>query len=506
LKGGHVPTNPEVVRLNLEYFRKQAKALLKSARAGDPNALHRLRVYSPKLTQEPALHDSQLTVAREQGFSSWPRFRTFIVESNLNFQELVAAFIDAATSDSKRAEHILSAHPKIADAGFYVALVLGNHELVDRVLVDTPSLTNAKSGPQNCEPIVYSCFSRYANSRSKRATDLVETVRVLLRHGADPNTSFLADDLPNNPLPCLYAATGLNNNADLGGALLEAGADPDDNESLYHSTEHPDLTCMKLLLQHGAKPDRANALKHMLDREDAEGLQLLLDAGADPNQTNERGDTALHWAVWQGRSVKITSTLLDHGADINAQRKDGRTAYALAILAGRREVAELLKLRGTNTDLTALDQFVSTSINAGQSQVIAPPEVKKLPEYETLIPHLASVHNTEAVRALLAAGQPIDARGEHGGTALHWACWKGYADLAKLLIDQHASLDIRDRSFDAPPSGWLHHGTQNCGEPAGDYAEVARLLIAAGAPMEGCSVPTGNAEVDAVLREHKLIE
>ena len=123
-----------------------------------------------------------------------------------------------------------------------------------------------------------------------------------------------------------------------------------------------------------------------------------------------------------------------------------------------------------------------------------------------MIPHLASVHHTAAVRALLAAGLPVDARGEHGGTALHWACWKGYADLVKLLIDHHATLNIKDQAFHAPPSGWLHHGTQNCGEPGGDYAEVARLLIAAGAPMEHCSTPTGNARVDAVLREHKVIE
>ena len=501
-----MPTNPDVVRLNLEYYRKQAKALLKSVKAGDPKALHRLRVYSPKLTQDPALHDAQLTIAREQGFHSWPRFRTFIVQSHLDFQDLVAAFIEAATSDLNRAEHILSAYSKIADAGFYVALVLGDHELVERMLTEAPSLTHVKGGPQNCEPLIYTCFSRYVNLKSNRASDLVATTRVLLRHGADPNTSFLSEDLSNNPLSCLYAATGLNNNADLGLVLLDAGANPNDNESLYHSTEHPDFACMKLLLRYGAEPNRANALKHILDREDAEGLQILLDAGADPNQTNEQGDTALHWGVWRGRSVKIISALIDHGADLSAQRKDGRTAYALAILAGHREVAEFLKSRGSNTDLTALDQFVSASMNAGQNQLGAPLELKPLPEYESLIPHLTSVHNTAAVRALLAAGLPVDGRGELGGTALHWACWKGYADLARLLIDQHASLDVKDRSFNAPPSGWLHHGTRNCGEPRGDYPEIARLLIAAGAPMEGCDTPTGNAEVDAVLRKHKLIE
>jgi len=136
-------------------------------------------------------------------------------------------------------------------------------------------MAKAKSGPQNCEPLLYVCFSRY-NSKASQAGDLAETARILLRHGADPNGFFTPDDLPNNPLSCLYAATGLNNNPALGVALLEAGANPNYSESRYHSTEHRDLACVRALLRHGATPTGTNALKHMLDREDIEGLKLLL--------------------------------------------------------------------------------------------------------------------------------------------------------------------------------------------------------------------------------------
>jgi ankyrin repeat protein len=506
LKGGRMPTHSEVVRHNLEFYRKQAKALLKASKAGDSIATQRLHLDSPKLESNavPALHDAQLAVAREQGFASWPRFRAFLVESNLNFQELVSRFIDAAVSDLKRAEALLVANPKLASAGFYVGLVLGDHVLVERTISNTPALVNAKSGPQNCEPLLYVCFSRYANGKSVRSAGLVATAQALLRHGADPDASFIPEDLPDNPLSCLYAASGLNNNPALTLALLEAGANPNDGESLYHSTEHHDLACMKLLLRHGARVDGSNALKHMLDSEDSEGLKLLLDAGADPNETNEQGNTALHWAVWRGRSVKIVATLLDHGADLNVRRHDGRTAYALAIVSGQKEAAALLQSRGAKTELSALDQFVEKA--GADNPLAAPPDLNSQPGYQHLIPHLASVHNTSAVRGLLAAGLPVDARGEHGGTALHWACWKGYADLVKLLLDHHASLDIKDQEFHAPPSGWLHHGTRNCGEPGGDHAEVAQLLIAAGDPMKECNTPTGNDKVDAVLREHKLIE
>jgi hypothetical protein len=70
-----MPTNPEAVRLNLEYYRKAAKSLLQAAKSGDQNAQERVARHANKPTQSPALHQAQLTIAREQGFASWPRFR-----------------------------------------------------------------------------------------------------------------------------------------------------------------------------------------------------------------------------------------------------------------------------------------------------------------------------------------------------------------------------------------------------------------------------------------------
>ncbi len=512
-----MPTHTRAVRPNLEFYRKQAKNLLKAARSGDPIALQRLERHSPRLAeahdpggdgQTPALHDAQLAIAREQGFSSWPRFRVFMAQSALEFHGLVAAFIEAAVSDLRRAEETLRAHPALAAAGFYSALVLGDQKRVQRDLAETPSIVTAKSGPQECEPLLYVCFSRFANRHSTRAADLAQTARILIRHGADPNTCFVAKESTDSPLSCLYAATGLNNNSALALALLEAGANPNDSESLYHSTEHHDLACMKLLLAHGATPAGTNALKHILDREDIEGVRLLLAAGANPDEANNRGETALHWAVWRGRSPQCIAALLDAGADLNARRNDGRTAYALAVLSGLADVAQMLAARGATTRLTALDQFVGACAAADPSNLdglLARVPEGISPDNERLLPDLAIGHRTSAVRALLATGLPVDARGEMGGTALHWACWKGYADLVNLLLDHGASLEIEDQQFHGTPPGWFGHGVHNCDEDKGDYAQVARLLIAAGATIPPVDLPTGKTDVDAVLRQHGLI-
>ncbi len=404
---------------------------------------------------------------------------------------------------------MLEKHPELAKAGVYPALVLGDVEPVEQALREDAEFVRTKGGPLEREPLLYVCFSRFAYGGTPQADRFGGAARLLLSAGADPNASYTPEEWPDNPLSCLYGAAGLNNNRALTLALLDAGANSNDGESLYHSTEHADLACFRLLLERGASTERTNALKHMLDREELEGVKLLLAAGADPNEINERGETALHWAVWRGRSVGIIETLLDAGATLDAKRNDGRTAYALA-LQGRLEVAALLAARGASTELSALDQFIGDCERAGPQeleQLLARAPRIELPALGGhLMTELVQSHSTAAVRGLLAAGVNVNTRGEHGATALHWACWKGYGDLAKILLDHGASLTAEDTSFHGTPPGWFGHGSQNCGDPGGDYAEVARVLIAAGAKIPAVDIPTGRPDVDAVLREHGLIK
>ncbi|WP_321470241.1 ankyrin repeat domain-containing protein [uncultured Paludibaculum sp.] len=512
-----MPTNPEAPRLNLEYYRKQAKALLKQARSAEPEALQRLLRNSPDrhndVAMDPssiALHQAQLTVAREQGFPSWPKLQAYITRTRLDSWNLAQEFVTKSLVDLRQAEDLLARAPRIAHAGLYPALVLGEVDHVADALCEAPELAQAPGGPNNWAPLLYVCFSRYAQPSSGRSAGLLATARLLLEHGADPNAAQVKDAGPDNPLSCLYAASGLNNNPDLTLALLQTGANPDDGESVYHSTEHPDLACLRLLLAHGATVRGTNGLKHMLDREDAAGLQLFLDAGADPNETNGRGETALHWAVWRGRGAGIIEALLNSGASIDARRTDGRTAYVLAVQSGQQSIAALLEARGADLQLNTLDRFLAACQTAGEKELeqmlAASPEIAASPENERLLPDLATGHRTAAVRALLAAGLPVDARGENGATALHWACWRGFGDIARLLLEHGASLAVEDEQFHATPPGWFGHGSRFCDGHDGDYAEVARVLIEYGATIPAVDMPTGRPDVDAVLRAHGLIE
>lgn len=61
-------------------------------------------------------------------------------------------------------------------------------------------------------------------------------------------------------------------------------------------------------------------------QKDSSGQRLLeyLEAGVDPNAIDARGDTALHWAVWNHRPV-CARILVEHGADPNIRNHKGHT-------------------------------------------------------------------------------------------------------------------------------------------------------------------------------------
>jgi hypothetical protein len=60
----------------VEYHRKQAKALVRAYRAGEPDALRRVdAVLGERARSRFLLSDAQHVIAREQGHRSWPELR-----------------------------------------------------------------------------------------------------------------------------------------------------------------------------------------------------------------------------------------------------------------------------------------------------------------------------------------------------------------------------------------------------------------------------------------------
>ena len=114
-------------------------------------------------------------------------------------------------------------------------------------------------------------------------------------------------------------------------------------------------------------------------------------------------------------------------------------------------------------------------------------------------------NDLSAVRCMLKAGLPVDSRGQHGGTPLHWAAWHGNIEMTKEILKHNPPLEVSDRDFRAPPVGWVQHGSENgWHREKGNYGAVMEALIAAGAKLPGKL--NGTEEVRKVLRERGVKE
>src|SRR4051794_37261599 len=95
--GGHMTATRLPERPNLEQLKRQAKDLLRAARARDAQSLARFRIL-PAFTRDTAadlarrpvgLHDAQSVIAREHGFESWNALRERVEEVTLAFDAAV---------------------------------------------------------------------------------------------------------------------------------------------------------------------------------------------------------------------------------------------------------------------------------------------------------------------------------------------------------------------------------------------------------------------------------
>nr|XP_038943523.1 ankyrin repeat domain-containing protein 20B-like isoform X4 [Rattus norvegicus] len=83
------------------------------------------------------------------------------------------------------------------------------------------------------------------------------------------------------------------------------------------------------------------------ERNNLECVSILLKHGADPHMADFTGNTALHYAVYNGNRA-IASELLKYKVDINAITKHGFTPFSLAVFEKREKMAEFLTERGAD--------------------------------------------------------------------------------------------------------------------------------------------------------------
>jgi ankyrin repeat protein len=541
---------PLPARPSLEQYKKQAKQLLKAYRSADVETIRRVKRNHPRFEKlaEPgfdiskfALADAQLVIAREHGFESWPKFtkRVEVINSEAAARSNpVAAFIEAAIwhGTLEAAEAILSAHPEIAQSSIHVAAILGDDAAVRRFVAADPRNVTRKEAPYDGDALVYLCLSKYLRLDPARSAAFVRAATALLDAGADPNTGFTAKDEYGDFETALYGAAAVAHHAELTRQLLERGADPNEEETPYHTPENHDNAALKVLVESGKL--NADSLTTMLlrkaDMHDYDGMKYLLEHGADSNRMTRWHYTALQQAVRRDNRIELIDLMLDHGADPTLKNAaDGKSGIAMAARRGRSDVLWTFARRGfpmpmpqdgvehlivsvcaarggvagARDFLEQFHQVASASRLPKSSELLSIREL--LAEGSTLLAEFAGNGNTKGVQQLLDLGVPVDET--YGGdpyfdiakdsTALHVASWKAWPKTVKLLIERGANVNAQDAKGRTPlmlavkacvDSYWTNRRSP----------ESVEALLKAEASVSGVEYPSGYDEVDALLKSY----
>jgi len=305
-----------------------------------------------------SLAAAQLVIARELGFSNWPRLKAAIDDaaSGRGVPAVVAASVEGRL---RQASDILRADPGIAGRSLLAATVLGDADAVREMLAADPEAAVAIDDERGWPPVLYACYSRWHQIDPGRAPGMAEVVRLLLRAGASPDTN---DGGRPRYRSALKGSVEVNN-PDITEALLDAGASPDPGQPIGEAVGHRDHRCLRLLLSHGARVAGTWALGAAVHNDDPIAMSLLL--GALPAGAGEAADMATQALpeAAADASLPVVAALLDAGADPNATSEGGVSALRLAVRAGKDDTAARLRASGAE-DSTDTDRFIGACLSA----------------------------------------------------------------------------------------------------------------------------------------------
>lgn len=344
-----LPNNP-----SLEKLRDEARTLQRGITAD--------------LSVDPGAVDED-TLVPEDRFCAWASLRYNETDAPPRWQN---------------AADLLTADPDLVTRQVWAAASAADPVALARHLTETPALATTGGGPFGWVPLLYLCYSRAPLGRSRG--DLIAAATLLLDAGADPNAGYLWCGMPT-PFTALTGVFGEGEQGprrqprhpyapELAALLLDRGAHPADQQTLYNRMFRPDNSHLEVLFAYGladagpgpwelrlgeAMESRDQmwrrqvtwAAEHgftdrlaLLDRHgiDVTGVEVIVPAVPDdPNVQDEQGATPLHHAAWEG-DLELIQRLLDAGADpsITEQRFES-TPLGWAEHAYQTEAADLLR-------------------------------------------------------------------------------------------------------------------------------------------------------------------
>jgi len=461
---------------SLEHLRKQAKTLLKQVNAAEPEAIALADQFHPVNT----LADAQLVIARSYGFPSWPRLGRHLelVErySRSPHRQPVGGpldtpgqradeFLRLATlhygqDDPARrsaARQLLDKFPEVALSNIYTMVVAGESAAVRAELERNPELASREGGPYRWEPLLYLSYSRLEVAPAAPPA----IAKLLLDNGADPNAGYLWQGFPS-PFTAVAGAFGRGegnqpphqSRLELARILLEAGADPNDNQTIYNCG----LGCpppydddhLELLLEFGLGKGDGGPWHERMTVTHPTPPQLLEDE--------------LVFASSEGLLHRV-ELVLAQGTDPDGRGTEhpifcGHRAYELAAVQGHTEVAELLRNAGA-APLDEVHEVFAAAMRGETPQIDAELAARVVQRNPYLIIRAAEIGRTEAIQPLKDLGFDLNIVAKVLASPLHQAAGNGHLDTVKKLVELGADPTTRDASYDATPLSWAKYNHQH---------------------------------------------
>jgi hypothetical protein len=350
-----LPANP-----HLDHLKHQAKDLLRGHADHDPLAAQLIREFHPRFLRATdaevfdapfKLSDAHVTIAREHGFQSWVRLKSYIERPTLSGQislphheriedaafRLAVQLVDAGDVAGLRSH--LRQHPKLVHQ--HVVFEGGNY-FRNPTLLEFVAENPVRHGslPANIVEIAKVILDAGAErSAIEETLMLVSTGRVARECGVKLDLIDLLCDRGANPESGLRASA-LHGEVDAVSALIARGARID----LPVAAALGRVDDFRRLLPMAGDEDRHLALALAAQYGQVEIVRLLLDAGEDPNRYNPVGGhshaTPLHHAAGAGNE-ELVRLLVERGARL--ETKDVLWRGALRIGPG---TTERRRLRG----------------------------------------------------------------------------------------------------------------------------------------------------------------
>ncbi|CAM1511968.1 Fc.00g094810.m01.CDS01 [Cosmosporella sp. VM-42] len=244
------------------------------------------------------------------------------------------------------------------------------------------------------------------------------------------------------------------------------------------------------------------ALHWAVMKDDVESVRTLLDCKADIAVTDLDGKTPFHGTGWRNH-VEIAQILINAGSDLEATDSRGRTPLLLATAHCSCDVLELLLQSGA--DISARDDIGNTAFHLPAKQTSITPDTETMlrlfktfqgtgGEMDSLDNSgetplmLAIIHDHAGMtQTLIELGADAGQICPHGDSILHYAAMYGTFDTIQVLRAMKLSTldpDLEDKSgmtaddyFDERISLPIHVLDVGQSKPTEDEVEAFGLLI-----------------------------